>query len=835
MQKFPTATLDINLTLPDPWQQDALRKLQEGNDVVVNAPTGAGKTFIFELLMQTGFKGQAIFTVPTRALANDKLYEWRSRGWDVGIMTGDLVENSEAPVIVATLETQRSRLLCGIGPRLLVIDEYQMLGDPSRGMNYEIAIALAPTNTRLLLLSGSVENPGKVVEWLNRIGRSAVLVEHLERPVPQEEVFLEALPDNLPGKIFGYWTRRIAKALAAGLGPILAFAPRRQASEDLARRLSGALPCGEDFLQLSREQKELAGPKLARLLKNRIAFHHSGLSYQQRAGLVEPLAKAGQLKVVVATTGLAAGINFSMKSTLVTDREYRAGDLIRLIRPDELLQMFGRAGRRSLDECGYILVTEGKPRLKEAAPIQLVRANQVDWPVFIAVMRQAILDRVDPAKATEILVSRLYSDQEIPIGLRKFLRDHRNAPPVSPPSNKADHSTGKVGVVEMKNSEGTWERRPGPRKTRLGHTLIFHKDRWRPALTVAKTLSGVPRGSLCRIYRNHRRYYGREVPLARFPDEAGKDKITLLKWVKKGLRTYFKDRNYSRKRLQDEWSLDSFEKEILPLLPVLTSGGHFLELAERNGIIYAKVQYDQSEVFAWFDKTGKALLNPPLRKTTHAPLEEFSRHSEAKIKTDHTPRPPSPAEIWYRLGLIDNRGRPTRRGILFSFFSKGEGLALAAALEDESYPLDDLIWDMANLRAGHRFDVAGNAGGRLQMVCRQAFRDATHAGYLKKGVPVEYGEGASEVLWEIDRDPSAKYRMINNELKSGDIERVLLEWKSLLRFIANAPDYKWDRWMDFKRKVKAFLLKHPKPVAIREMPPLTRQQKSRYASFSRLY
>ena len=83
--------LEINLCIPDLWQQEAVRALRAGQDVVVQAPTGAGKTYIFELLYQS-LKGQAIFTVPTRALANDKLAEWRTRGWDIGIATGDLVK-----------------------------------------------------------------------------------------------------------------------------------------------------------------------------------------------------------------------------------------------------------------------------------------------------------------------------------------------------------------------------------------------------------------------------------------------------------------------------------------------------------------------------------------------------------------------------------------------------------------------------------------------------------------------------------------------------------------------------------------------------------------------
>ncbi len=171
------------VAIPDLWQQQAVAALREGKDVVVQAPTGAGKTLIFELWSKQGRnRGQAIYTVPTRALANDKLAEWRARGWEVGIATGDLSENLCAPVLVATLETQKNRLIQGQGPALLVVDEYQMLGDLDRGLNYELALALAPPKTQLLLLSGSVANPQNVVHWLQRLGRKAVLVRHDLRP-----------------------------------------------------------------------------------------------------------------------------------------------------------------------------------------------------------------------------------------------------------------------------------------------------------------------------------------------------------------------------------------------------------------------------------------------------------------------------------------------------------------------------------------------------------------------------------------------------------------------------------------------------------------------------
>src|SRR6476620_6402794 len=136
------------VTVPDLWQQEAVKALRDGKDVVAQAPTGSGKTLIFELWSnQCKNRGQAIYTVPTRALANDKLAEWRVRGWDVGIATGDLAENLSAPVLVATLETQKNRLIRGDGPTLLVVDEYQMITDMDRGLNYELAMALAPAQT----------------------------------------------------------------------------------------------------------------------------------------------------------------------------------------------------------------------------------------------------------------------------------------------------------------------------------------------------------------------------------------------------------------------------------------------------------------------------------------------------------------------------------------------------------------------------------------------------------------------------------------------------------------------------------------------------------------
>src|SRR5215831_6898587 len=426
MSEFVSPLADLpalnQVTVPDLWQQQAVTALREGSDVVVQAPTGSGKTLIFELWSNQGKnRGQAIYTVPTRALANDKLAEWRAQGWDVGIATGDLSENLGAPILVATLETQKNRLIQGEGPALLVIDEYQMLSDLDRGLNYELAMALAPLSTQLLLLSGSVANPQEVVKWLQRLGRRAVLIRHDERPVPLEEVHANSLSYHLPSEIKGYWPRLVAKALAEDLGPILIFAPRRQAAEAMAAELARYLPVPNP-LALSPEQKAIVGEHLARMLKTRIAYHHSGLSYAARAGIIEPLAKAGQLRVVVATMGLAAGINFSLRSVALAGESYRRDQIEQPLRSDEILQMFGRAGRRGLDETGFVLVTANELRLLDARPCHLSRSGAVDWSALLSLMTAAAQQGRDPFLDAVKAQERLFTTKPIFLGVEESLR-----------------------------------------------------------------------------------------------------------------------------------------------------------------------------------------------------------------------------------------------------------------------------------------------------------------------------------------------------------------------------------------------------------------------------
>ena len=804
------------VVVPDLWQQQAVSGLREGQDVVVQAPTGAGKTLIFELWSNQGKnRGQAIYTVPTRALANDKLAEWRARGWNVGIATGDLAENLDAPILVATLETQKNRLIQGSGPALLVVDEYQMLGDADRGLNYELALALAPASTQLLLLSGSVANPQDVVKWLRRLGRDAVLVRHDVRPVPLEEADMEQLRYHLPSEIKGYWPRTVAKALAEDLGPILIFAPRRQAAEALANELSRALPTPHP-LSLSHEQKQLVGEHLARILKSRVAYHHSGMSYGARAGVVEPLAKAGQLRVVVATMGLAAGINFSLRSVALAGESYRRDYQEQPLRADEILQMFGRAGRRGIDEMGFVLVTANQIRIREAYATHLARSAMVDWSALLGLMNSAVEHSRDPFTEAVQVQQRLFSSKPIVLGVEECLKN-----PVAPCGLKTDAERARYvrkRIRQMLNSRGEWEDYPLPAEKPLLEVFLVTVEsagnalQLRPALSEPVALAKVGYGDLVVLNETETgRTYGRAMLVA---ERLSGDRVVLVKWVRRLLNWQGRQAN-----------LDLWRRQIAPLLEQ--------RLAHQKTPL-VRFEIGADKILAWVslaqlpmrvpvDRHGVGLWRPPEREVMP---KECAACALVPVCRELSPAT-GVAMLWRRLGLVDPKGCPTRRGQIVSFFSQGDGLAIGAGLEETNYPLNELIYDVANLDANFRFCGDENRwGGRLAMACQRLYGLQSVPGYLENGVPPKYGAGAEQVVASVHKNPLSKGSWVSESLGVGDIDRVIIEWRSLLRQIAHAPDLDWDRWRMFQEMARGILQETESPT-LTELPPLDYNQTRR--------
>jgi superfamily II DNA/RNA helicase len=817
----------LNLvTVPDLWQQQAITALREGKDVVVHAPTGAGKTLIFELWSNQGKnRGQAIYTVPTRALANDKLAEWRARGWDVGIATGDLAENLNAPVLVATLETQKNRLIQGDGPTLLVVDEYQMIRDPDRGLNYELAIALAPPQTQLLLLSGSVANPQDVVKWLTRLGRDAVLVRHDIRPVPLEEVHANSLNFHVPSEIRGYWPRFIAKSLADDLGPVLVFAPRRQAAESMAAELARVLPTPNP-LQLTVEQKQIVGEHLARLLKARVAYHHSGLSYAVRAGVIEPLAKAGQLRVVVATMGLAAGINFSLRSVALAGESYRRDAVEAPLRSDEILQMFGRAGRRGLDETGFVLITANELRLLDARACHLSRSGAVDWSALLNLMAIAAQQGKDPFGEAVHVQERLFTVKPIFLGVEESLKH-----PVVPCNLHTDAERARhvrKHLREMLNSRGEWEPVPAPTEKPLREISVLpascrqvesdqncHPDAdsaLRSILTEPIALEKVGHGTLIVLKEeNGLKTYGRAVSVA---ERLNDDRVLIAKWIRRMTNWNGRQAPFA---VWQEQIAPLVEQNLAKLkTPVLR-----FDVQEHK--ILAHVSLADLTMRVPVDKYGVALWRPTERDVLPYDCAQCALVPVCKELSTST----GTALLWRRLHLVDGAGVPTRRGRIVSFFSQGDGLAIAAGLEDERYPLEEFVYDLANLDAGFRFCGDENRfAGRLAIACHEKIGLQSIPGYLENGLPPKYGAGAEQIVQSVHKNPLNKQGWITDLVGVGDIDRVIIEWRSLLRQISHAPNLDWQRWRDLQSLAKTMLNETESPT-LTELPPLAYEQTRR--------
>lgn len=822
-----------NVTVPDLWQQEAVASLRAGRDVVVQAPTGSGKTLIFELWSNGGKnRGQAIYTVPTRALANDKLAEWRARGWNVGIATGDLAENLEAPILVATLETQKNRLIAGDGPALLVVDEYQMIGDPDRGLNYELALALAPPQTQLLLLSGSVANPQDLVKWFTRLGRQAVLIRFDQRPVPLEEIHANTLDSHVPSEIKGHWPRLVAKALAENLGPILIFAPRRQATEALAHELSRQLPTPHP-LTLRLDQKQLVGEHLAKMLKNRVAYHHSGLSYAARAGVIEPLTKAGQLRVVVATMGLAAGINFSLRSVALAADSYRRDNVEHPLRPDEILQMFGRAGRRGIDETGYVLVGANGVRLHEAHPSHLSRSGLVDWSALLGIMSAAAAQGRDPFTEAVKIQQRLFTTKPIFLGVEESLKHPETPCGLKTDSDRARHV--RQRMREMLNSRGEWQRTPAPVERALRDILVLERKAearrtsddeetdstrvleasavsLRPALSEPAVIEKVGHGLVALLSEeNGVPIYGRSVTVA---EVLNGDRVLLTKWMRRLTQWSGRDA-----------SMALWNEKIVPLLekkfaeqktPVVR-----LERADHK--IIALVSVAALTLKVPVDAHGVAVWHPVEREVLPDDCARCSLVPVCRQLTGAT----GVATLWRRLGLVDAAGVPTRRGRIVSFFHQEDGLAIGAALEDTSFPLDEFIYELANLDAGFRFCGEENRwAGRIPLACHKLYNLISVPGYLENGAPPRYGSGAEQIVASLHKNPLSKTRWVTEFLGAGDIDRIIIEWRSLLRQIGKAPALDWPRWTALQAMARGILNETESPT-LTDLPPLDYSQSKR--------
>ena len=398
----------------DDFQIAAIETFMNGDSVMVAAPTGTGKTVVAEFGVYESFRrgGQVIYTTPIKALSNQKFRDLRAIYSDqVGLLTGDVTENSRAPILVMTTEVLRNMLLQTPwdldSVDCVIFDEVHYIADQERGTTWEEAIILCPEHIQLICLSATVSNAGEIADWISRTHRPVQLITHDQRAIPLALYYyldkkLRPVIDHngiqvadFP-KVGGEIRQRarqsgmnpaqmrkqaeseepqpweIINAMGAReMLPAIYFLFSRRDCEENARRYSMMRPrlirddetarqiqeTLDTYLGSMRpEDHELAQVKLiTSLVSEGIGFHHAGLLPVLKQ-LVEVLFIRGLMQVVFATDTLALGVNMPARSVVIGRMSKWDGRRQRMLIPNEFSQMAGRAGRRGMDLKGNIVV-----------------------------------------------------------------------------------------------------------------------------------------------------------------------------------------------------------------------------------------------------------------------------------------------------------------------------------------------------------------------------------------------------------------------------------------------------------------------------------------------
>ncbi|MFN8389304.1 MAG: DEAD/DEAH box helicase [Bdellovibrionota bacterium] len=190
---------------PDQFQLDAIESLVSGNDTLVIAPTGAGKTYIatqaIRRIVEQGKR--AVYTAPLKALSNAKYAEMKKLfepEFRVGLLTGDRKIEGDADVVVATTEIYRNELYSySENYALVVLDEFHYLADPQRGPVWEESVVLSPRSSTLLMLSASISNAEEISRWIEQVrNKKVTIITVKERPVQLRLGFLHLELGVLP-------------------------------------------------------------------------------------------------------------------------------------------------------------------------------------------------------------------------------------------------------------------------------------------------------------------------------------------------------------------------------------------------------------------------------------------------------------------------------------------------------------------------------------------------------------------------------------------------------------------------------------------------------------
>jgi len=339
-----------------PAQEEAILEVMEGANVILNTPTGSGKSLVAEAAhFHALVRGErSFYTCPIKALANEKFFALvRAFGAEnVGLMTGDATVNRDAPIVCATAEVLANIALAE-GPRadvdVAILDEFHYYADRDRGPAWQIPLLALP-KARFLLMSATFGDPEPFQKHLTAVnGRRTAVVRSTDRPVPLDFEYRETPLHET-----------VHDLIQKGKAPVYIVNFTQRACAEEAQNLMSLDYCSKEEKKAIAQALQGArfdspyGREIQRFVRHGIGIHHAGLLPKYRL-LVEKLAQRGLLKIISGTDTLGVGVNVPIRTVLFTRLCKFDGEKTAILSVRDFQQISGRAGRKGFDTQGTVV------------------------------------------------------------------------------------------------------------------------------------------------------------------------------------------------------------------------------------------------------------------------------------------------------------------------------------------------------------------------------------------------------------------------------------------------------------------------------------------------
>lgn len=341
--------------------------LEDKSNYIISIPTASGKTVlgILPALKTILNGGKAIYTAPLLSIQNEKVKEFKAFE-EHGIKVGKHPSNSDLSVMVFESFDALTRFSWNVLREVdtLIIDEFHMIGEYSRGPTLESAITRAKIinpSLRIIALSATLKNIDEIEQWLD--GKT---VEHDYRPVPLNKEVLDAEMFNTKNKN-DVIVKIVEKAIEDN-SQALSFVSTRRFTESLATYVAKKIDkkttkeqkhkfkqVANKLLEVPKKKGSLPTTtclKLAEAAEKGVVFHHAGLFNEQKE-IIEDEFRKGNILMITATPSLMYGVNLPSKYVVIRDHTRWTSNGPASIPVFDYEQMSGRAGRPQYDDVGY--------------------------------------------------------------------------------------------------------------------------------------------------------------------------------------------------------------------------------------------------------------------------------------------------------------------------------------------------------------------------------------------------------------------------------------------------------------------------------------------------